>query len=117
MARPHDAARASHRCQNNLLKLTPPHPPPSQAVQFNKVYPTPCTTTAFEKYAAASDKRYSIGTDFRVRRNRCNVFLAMSEGLCDADNALDARGGAELGSVLPAAPARISRRFSADVLG
>jgi hypothetical protein len=61
MARPHDAAQASCRYRHNLLKLTPPHSPPSQAVQFNKVYPTPCTTTAFEKYAAASDKRYSLG--------------------------------------------------------
>jgi hypothetical protein len=60
MARPHDAVQASHRCQNNLLKLTPPHSPPSQAVQFNKVYPTPCTTTACEKCAAASDKRCSL---------------------------------------------------------
>jgi hypothetical protein len=60
MARQHDAPSAFHSCQHNLLKLTLPHPPSLQAVQFNKVYPTPCTTTGFEKYAAASDKRYSL---------------------------------------------------------
>ena len=31
------------------------------AVQFNTVYPTPCTTVPSIRIGAASDKRYSLG--------------------------------------------------------
>jgi hypothetical protein len=37
------------------------HSTAAQAVQSNEVYLTPCTTVPSISYAAASDKRYSLG--------------------------------------------------------
>lgn len=39
-----------------------------------------------------------VDGDFRVRRDKRAAFLAMAESLRSADNALDARGGADLAS-------------------
>jgi hypothetical protein len=43
------------------LKLTLPTPPPVPAVQFNKVYQTPCTSAPSSSFGSASDKRCSLG--------------------------------------------------------
>jgi hypothetical protein len=37
------------------------HSTAGPAVQSNEVYPTPCTTAPLISFAAASDKRYSLG--------------------------------------------------------
>jgi hypothetical protein len=58
-----------------------------------------------------------VDTDFRVRRNMRATFLAMAEGLREADNALDARSGSAAARVPPAAAERISGRSSAVLLG
>lgn len=58
-----------------------------------------------------------VDADFRVRRDKRATFLAMADGLRDADNALDARSGLAAASMPPAGPERIAGRSSAALLG
>lgn len=44
-------ASACRDCRHRPLKLTLPTSPPVQAVQLNKVYPTPCTTVPTSSFA------------------------------------------------------------------
>ena len=58
-----------------------------------------------------------VDADFRVRRDKRATFLAMAEGLRDADNALDARSGSAGANMPLAEHERISGRSSVALLG
>jgi len=56
------------------------HSTAGPAVQSNEVYPTPCTTVPSIRIAAASDKRYSLGSTGNVRRTRMTLLYLIRHG-------------------------------------
>jgi hypothetical protein len=53
------------------------HSTAGPAVQSNEVYPPPCTTVPSISFAAASDKRYSLGIVNKYRRYLLLAWMAM----------------------------------------